>query len=222
MSSYSNGLSLSLDKPMQFSVPSKNYLYWESVQMTCRSLAFAALAVSLFAINSFADVTGAISGIVRDASGATVPHANIVATEATTNFSRATVSENNGEFRLLALPPGQYTLTATALGFDTFIATGINVKINDQLRVDVALKVGSIKESVTVEANSVQVETDSTQLGQVVGTKEILSLPLNGRSFLDLLGLQAGVAPATSGSTSAGPASFGNSFFRKHFCEWSA
>ena len=53
---------------------------------------------------------------------------------------------------------------------------------------------------MSVEANPVQVETESTQLGQVVGTKQILSLPLNGRSFIDLLGLQAGVAPATSGS----------------------
>jgi hypothetical protein len=168
--------------------------------MSCRSLAFAALAVSCFALNLFADVTGAISGTVRDSSGGAVAHATVQATESTTNFSRSAMSETNGEFRLLALPPGQYKLTATAPGFDTFVTTGIEVKINDQLRVDVSLRVGTLKESVTVEANTVQVETDSTQLGQVVGTKEILSLPLNGRSFLDLLGLQAGVAPATSGS----------------------
>jgi hypothetical protein len=74
--------------------------------------------------------------------------------------------------------------------------------IDDQLRVDVSLKVGSVKEAVTVEVDAVQVETESTQLGQVVSAKQILSLPLNGRSFIDLLGLQAAVAPTTSGSIS--------------------
>ena len=74
------------------------------------------------------------------------------------------------------------------------------MKVNDQLRIDATLKIGTVKEAVTVEANSVQVETESTQLGQVIGSKQILSMPLNGRSFIDLLGLQAGVAPTTSGS----------------------
>ncbi len=168
--------------------------------MRCRTLAFAALGASFFALNVVADVTGAISGTVRDSSNAAVAHAQVVATETATNFSRSAVSENDGEYRLLALPPGQYTLRATAPGFETFLTKGIDVKINDQLRVDVALQVGTVREAVTVEANSVQVETESTQLGQVIGTKQILALPLNGRSFLDLLGLQAGVAPATSGS----------------------
>ncbi len=164
------------------------------------SLAFALLTVSLPVARLSADVTGAISGTVRDSSQASVAHAHVVAVENATNFTRSTDSENNGEFRLLALPPGQYTVTATAPGFDTFVTKGIDLKINDQLRVDVNMQLGTVKEAVTVEANSVQVETESTQLGQVVGTKQILSLPLNGRSFLDLLGLQAGVAPTTSGS----------------------
>ncbi len=168
--------------------------------MRCRTLAFAALVASVFASSLLADVTGAIVGTVRDSSGASVPQAQVVATETATNFSRTGFSEKNGEFRLLALPPGQYTVTATAPGFETFLTKGIDLKINDQLRVDVALQLGSVKDTVTVDASSVQVETESTQLGQVVGTKQILSLPLNGRSFLDLLGLQAGVAPATSDS----------------------
>ncbi len=168
--------------------------------MSCRSIFAAVLAVGFLTLNLMADVTGAISGTVRDSSGAIVPRADVSATENTTNFTRHGVSEANGEFRLLALPPGKYTLTATAPGFEKFVTTSIELQINDQLRVDVTLKVGTIVDTVTVEANAVQVETDSTQLGQVVSTKEILSLPLNGRSFLDLLGLQAGVAPATSGS----------------------
>ncbi len=168
--------------------------------MTYRSCLFAVVAAGCSILHLSADVTGAISGVVRDSSHAAVAHAEVSATETTTNFVRSATSDNNGEYRLLALPPGQYVLTAVAPGFEKFVTTGITLQINDQLHVDVNLQIGAVKEAVTVEANAVQVETESTQLGQVVGTKQILSLPLNGRSFLDLLGLQAGVAPATSGS----------------------
>ncbi len=168
--------------------------------MSRSKLAFALLLFSLGGMNLLGDVTGTISGIVHDSSGAVVTGASVVATEGTTNFTRTTTSASNGEFRLLALPPGKYTVAATAAGFERFITTDITLQVNDEFRVDVRLQVGTVREAVTVEANSVQVETESTQLGQVVDTKQILSLPLNGRSFLDLLGLQAGVAPTTSGS----------------------
>ena len=168
--------------------------------MTFRSFGFAVLAAGCFLPNLVADVTGSITGVVKDSSGAPVAHVKVAATESSTNFTRSGESDNNGEYRLLAMPPGQYTLTATDPGFQTFITKGITLQVNDQLQINVNLEIGAVKEAVTVEANSVQVETESTQLGQVVGTKQILSLPLNGRSFLDLLGLQAGVAPTTSGS----------------------
>ena len=168
--------------------------------MSCKINALAILAAACLVAQLKADVTGTIVGVVRDASGATVMAAQVTATNTSTNFIRETKSNASGEFRLLALPPGPYHVTATAPGFDQFVATGIELQVNDQLRVDVSLKVGTIKESVTVEASAVQVETESTQLGQVLGTQQILGLPLNGRSYIDLLALQAGVAPSTSGS----------------------
>lgn len=145
-----------------------------------------------------ADVTGAIQGVVRDSSGAVVGGAKIVATNVQTNLTQETVSGSDGAFRILALPAGKYTLTATAAGFETFSETGIEVKVNDQLHYDVTLKVGSVSEKVEIAANAVQVQTESTQLGDVIDSKKMLALPLNGRSFIDLLGLQAGVAPTTA------------------------
>ena len=168
--------------------------------MTCRRLAFAVVVITCSVLNLHADVTGTIAGVVHDSSQSVVAQAVVVATETSTNFKRSATSDNNGEYRLLALPAGKYTVEATAAGFEKFLASGITVQVNDQLRVDVNLQVGTVKESVSVEANSVQVETESTQLGQVVDSKQMLALPLNGRSFLDLLGLQAGVAPTTSSS----------------------
>src|SRR6266446_7107407 len=147
-----------------------------------------------------ADVTGSIQGVVRDRSNAVVSGAKVVAINGQTNFKQETVSGADGSFRILALPAGTYKLTVTATGFRTFTETNIEVKVNDQLRFDVTLDVGSVQQQVEIVANAVQVQTESTQLGDVIDSKKMLALPLNGRSYLDLLGLQAGVVPVTSGS----------------------
>src|SRR2546427_3900355 len=147
---------------------------------------------------SRADVTGSILGVVHDRSQAVVAGARIVATNVQTNFKQETVSAADGSYRILALPAGSYKVTVTAPGFQQYTATDIELKVNDQFRVDVTLEVGSVQQEVSVTANAVQVQTESTQLGDVIETKKLLALPLNGRSYLDLLGLQAGVVPVTS------------------------
>ena len=147
-----------------------------------------------------ADVTGSILGVVHDRSQAVVTGARVVVTNAQTNYSQEATSAADGSFRILALPVGNYRLTATAPGFRPFTATDIDLKVNDQLRIDVTLQVGSVQQEVSVSANTVQVESESTQLGDVIDSKKMLALPLNGRSYIDLLGLQAGVVPVTSGS----------------------
>ena len=154
----------------------------------------------LCAHTAMADVTGAILGVVRDRTNAVIAGAHIVATNAETNLSRATNSAADGSYRILALPAGTYSVTATSQGFQQFTAANIDVKVNDQLRVDITLDVGSLQQEVHVAASAVQVESASTQLGEVIESKTMLALPLNGRSYIDLLGLQAGVAPATSGT----------------------
>src|SRR6266478_1035329 len=145
-----------------------------------------------------ADATGSILGVVHDRSQAVVAGARIVATNVQTNFKQETVSAADGSYRILALPAGTYKVTVTAPGFQQYTATDVDLKVNDQLRVDVTLDVGSVTEKVEITANAVQVQTESTQLGDVIESKKMLALPLNGRSYLDLLGLQAGVAPATA------------------------
>ncbi len=158
------------------------------------------VVVTLFSSNLLhADVTGSILGVVRDRSQAVVTGARVVVTNAQTNYSQETTSASDGSYRILALPVGNYKLTATAAGFGPFSATDIVLKVNDQLHVDITLQVGSVQQEVSVSADAVQVESESTQLGDVIDSKKMLALPLNGRSYLDLLGLQAGVVPVTSG-----------------------
>jgi hypothetical protein len=160
-----------------------------------------ALCTLIFSVPTLrADVTGSVLGVVHDSSGAVVSGAKIVATNVQTNLNQETVSGGDGAFRILALPAGTYKLTVTAAGFRTFTETGIEVKVNDQLHYDVTLNVGSVSDQVEIVANAVQVQTENTQLGDVIDSKKMLALPLNGRSFVDLLGLQAGVAPGTAQS----------------------
>jgi hypothetical protein len=147
-----------------------------------------------------ADVTGSILGVVHDRSQAVIAGAKVVATNVETNLKQETVSGTDGSYRILALPAGTYKLTVTASGFRPVTTTDIVVKVNDELRFDVILDVGTVTEEISVVANAVQVQTESTQLGDVVDSKKMLALPLNGRSYIDLLGLQAGVAPANSGA----------------------
>src|ERR1035441_9047869 len=149
-----------------------------------------------------ADVTGSINGVVRDPSQAVVKGAQVTVTNTQTNLSQHTVTVDDGSYRFLALPVGIYKVNVTTPGFQQFNTTDIVLKVNDQLRIDVTLTVGNIKEELSVQANAAQVETESTQLGDVIDSKKMLALPLNGRSYLDLLGLQAGVAP--SGSVTIG------------------
>src|SRR5579871_3631395 len=147
-----------------------------------------------------ADVTGSINGVVRDPSQAVVKGAQVTVTNTQTNLSQHTVTADDGSYRFLALPVGTYKVNVTTAGFQQFNTTDIVLKVNDELRIDVTLTVGNIQEVISIQANAAQVETESTQLGDVIDSKKMLALPLNGRSYLDLLGLQAGVAPTTAGT----------------------
>jgi len=150
-----------------------------------------------------ADVTGSILGTVTDPSAAVIQGVHVTATNVDTNQITETITDVAGQYRILSLPVGRYQVQATFSGFQTFVATGIDLTVDEQRRVDIVLKVGTAQQEVSVIANALQVETTTTQLGDVIDQKKITELPLNGRSFIDLLGLQAGVAPA--GTRNEGP-----------------
>jgi hypothetical protein len=154
----------------------------------------------LFASAVYADVTGSILGVVRDRSQAVIAGARVRITNVQTNLSQETVSASDGTYHFLALPAGSYKITATATGFRAYTATDLTLQVNDQLQIDITLDVGTVAEEISVAANAEHVETESTQLGDVIDSQKMLALPLNGRSFIDLLGLQAGVAPTTAGT----------------------
>ncbi|HVN82704.1 MAG TPA: carboxypeptidase regulatory-like domain-containing protein, partial [Terriglobia bacterium] len=157
--------------------------------------------------NVWADVTGSILGTVTDSSSAIIQGVRVTATNLDLNLVKETSTNESGQYRLLALPVGRYKVEASFAGFRNFVQTGIVLSVNDQRRVDVVLQVGEAQQEVSVSAEALQVESTNTQLGEVIEEKKILELPLNGRGYIGLLGLQPGVAPGGTRNEGAGTVS---------------
>ena len=170
-----------------------------------RNLAgFGLMASLLFLTASLqAQVTATLLGNARDTSGAVLPHVKVTATNVETNLVQEAFTDTAGEYRMMALPIGRYKVQAELAGFQTFVAEDVVLTVNEQRRVDILMQVGSLQQQVQVEANAVQVETTATQLGNVINDQAMVSLPLNGRSYIDLLAIQAGVAAQAPGSGSS-------------------
>jgi hypothetical protein len=143
-------------------------------------------------------VGGSISGTVRDASGAAIPKATVTATSTDTGIQQSSASDDKGFYSLASLPVGHYDLEVTSTSFKPYRRTGIAVDANSALSIDAVLEVGGRSDIVTVAENQLHVETTTTQMGEVITGAQMTAVPLNGRSFTDLLTLQPGVAPVTS------------------------
>jgi len=142
------------------------------------------------------DVTGTIRGTVTDPTGAVIAGATVRLHNALTGLQRQATSDSTGSYEFLALPVGDgYKVSVEAKGFKSAVLTDMKLLVNQVYRADFRLEVGTLTEKVEVTAAPVQVETTSTQVGDVISDAKMVSLPLNGRSYVDLLGLQVGVVP---------------------------
>jgi hypothetical protein len=148
--------------------------------------------------NALAGVTASILGTVRDQSGAVIPDAQVKATNTETHVSQVLSTNDQGFYTFPALQPGKYEVTISVRDFKAFRQTGIVLNVNDAITIDVSLQIGHADEVVTVASEALQVETTSTQMGEVIEDQQVTAVPLNGRSFTDLLALQPGVANTNS------------------------
>ena len=143
---------------------------------------------------------GSIVGTIRDASGGAVAGARITVREVDRGTSLDVTSNEAGEYVASPLKIGHYTVNVEKNGFKTAIAGPVELKVQDRLAVDVTLQVGMVAERITVKAATQQLETETSDLGQVVDSRRISTLPLNGRNYAQLAQLGAGVAPSEPGS----------------------
>ncbi|MGA8012386.1 MAG: carboxypeptidase-like regulatory domain-containing protein [Candidatus Acidiferrales bacterium] len=158
--------------------------------------------VLLFCARAGATTGGSISGTVKDQSDSVVPGASLTLVNLDITTSYKAKTDAQGFYSFPTLPVGRYELTIEASGFKPQKKTGLVVDADAAVRVDVSLAMGERSDTVTVSAVSdqtqAQVETVATHLGEVVQEAQITALPLNGRSYTDLLAIQPGVSPVTT------------------------
>src|ERR1700723_1022290 len=163
-------------------------------------LAFlATVYLLLVSVPLWAATGGSISGVVADQSGALIPGATLKLVNTAQRTIYQAVSDKQGLYSFPNLPVGHYDLSVQANGFTPQRKTDLTVDTASAIRADISLAVGSQSDTVTVTSEAgAQVETTATNLGEVVSGSQMTALPLNGRSYTDLLAIQPGVAPITT------------------------
>jgi len=133
------------------------------------------------------NTTGTIVGHIKDPAGAAIPNAKVSIIETDTKDVRSVVTNSNGDYTAPLLKPGHYQVEVESPGFKGETQSGILLNVDQTVRTDISLTVGSTAETVSVSAAAVSLDTDSASVGEVISGKLIGDLPLNGRNFQDLL-----------------------------------
>ena len=161
--------------------------------LTPRALLLLLLAWTIGATGANAQTfRGAISGTVTDASGAMIPNAKVSSTNAGTAIELTTVSTSGGEFSFQDLPPGTYTVTVSAPGFETVTVSKVEVTAGNVYSLPVKLAVGQTSTAVEVSAASISVDAESSTQSDTISSKSIQDLPLNGRDFTQIIAVTPG------------------------------
>ena len=175
----------------------------------------AVLFVAVAQFQGFAQLSSAsVTGIVRDTSSSVVPNVKITLQNVATSVSHSTVSNTAGNYVFLGITPGEYTLQAEVPGFEVSKIPQFTLAVNQTATLDLTMQVGTVQQSVTVEASGQLVQSATAELGAVVAEKQVFDLPLNGRNFTQLLSLTPGVAPVSVSQNAGG---FGNVFTGGNF-----
>ncbi len=152
-----------------------------------------------FAVSTlWASGGGSLLGTITDPRGASVPGAKVIATDAATGTKQTITTDGQGFYSFQSLPVGRYDVQVDAPGFKPLRRTGVIINVESKAVVDASLVIGERVETVIVTESAAHVETVDTQRGEVITARQLTAVPLNGRSYTDLLSLQAGVAPVTS------------------------
>jgi outer membrane receptor protein involved in Fe transport len=170
------------------------------------------LSLLLVPASSFAQSASAtLSGTIKDSSGGVLPGVSVEARNVATNDTRTAVTESTGIYRLTNLPRGTYVVKAELQGFKT-VESQVLVTVGDAVRLDFAMEVGALAETVQVEGHSPIINTDEGRLSYLVDEKRVAELPLNGRNAFQLMELQPG-ALANPGNAVLGGSAGGNTAF---------
>ena len=169
----------------------------------CAGVALQMLIATLVLFSGVAaraQVGGSISGTVKDPGGSVIPDIAVIAKNTATGAQQNAVSNGQGFYAFTTLPVGTYELDTFRPGFKPYQRTNLVIDINTTLQLDITLDVGEQAEQVTVTDTGIHAETESSQMGETLASEKITEVPLNGRAFTDLLNLQPGVIPISTGA----------------------
>jgi hypothetical protein len=156
------------------------------------------LAILLFlAAPAAAQVSASLSGTVTDQSGGLVSAAAVTVKNAATGMVRATVTGPRGHYQFFSLPVGEYEVRGAKPGFTDEVHTGVELAVGQSATVDITLQVGESSQEVTVKGDAAMVSVNTAGISGLVGERQIKDLPLNGRSYDELLTLNPGVVNFT-------------------------
>ena len=171
--------------------------------MRAKAISLFILALLVFQSAAIAQTyRGSVRGTVSDNSRTRLSGALVRLIHIETNEARTTTSNDEGEFTVSALPPGQYRIEVEQTGFKKY-SQELSLQVNQEHRLNISLEIGSIAEVLTVTAVEAPIKRDSASIGTVIENRQIIGLPLDGRNFLELTLLAPGTVPAAPGSASS-------------------
>ena len=179
----------------------KDKVIQDSVQQRVRRLSARLIGITLM-VSGLAPAqinTGEIRGTIRDSAGGAITRASVSAADAATNLRFTSETNDAGEFLLAQLPPGEYTLTASAPGFKDTVQPQVMVHAGDRDRHDFVLSVGQ-KSSETVQIVESPMQTESAAVKDIIENQQVMAIPLKNRDFLELTMLSAGVVNPPGGT----------------------
>jgi hypothetical protein len=180
-----------------------------------RGFVLCALFVSIWPLPARAQVSASVSGTIRDPSGAALPGVTLTAKNVETGLVRGVMTDQQGRYDLVSLPVGRFEVSAEKNGFRTEVRRGITLAVGQEAMVDWILQLGEVKQQITVTGEAPAVNATTSEISGLVGERQIKDLPLNGRSYDELLTLNSGVVNFTwekTGGVGISNSAVGNMF----------
>jgi hypothetical protein len=173
-----------------------------SAKSACLALLLACLLFTGSALGQ--KDAGSIVGAVKDASGAVISHAKVTVSDVERGIDFKTITNDEGEYVAGPLKVGRYTVTVEQTGFKRAVSVPVDLDVQQRVVINITLQVGQISESIEVTGSAPLLETETSEMGQVVDMRRVANLPLNGRNFAQLALLTPGTAPSEPGSRDEG------------------
>jgi hypothetical protein len=167
-----------------------------------KRLSWVVVALYFLLNTAWANVAGRISGKVSDPSGAFVVGATVTLKNVGNGTNQTTTTNDQGQYSFPVVPVGKYELEVSSSGFQPYKKIGVAIDVNSALQIDATMQIGQSTQTVEVNDSVVTIQMSDTEIGETISSQHVAEVPLNGRSYTDLLATQAGVSPVTTSGAS--------------------